>query len=334
MVTGKKEVLKVGVIGTGNHMRNNLLPNLPFLPVKVVSVCSGHIENATYYGSKYGATSFYGNYEEMIENEILDLLLCSINASEHPAVIRHAMENNIPIFIEKPAATKSEILNDLLALNRNNGVMVGFQKRFVPNYRFIREQIEGNKYGKLNYLQLEFGVGAYPSAMGIFLLEVGIHFIDLLRYFIPGVIISDVKKITSGNGRMNISVSFHSAEGAIGNLLLSSNFDWSNCHERVFANFEKMNIEVHNLVDCRMTSNSRTLLNVPLEKVRKKRIYHRNWYPNYISGTLENSSLAQSGFYPEIQYFVSSIIKRRSNEVSNLDNAYQTHLLLEKISNV
>ena len=234
--------------------------------------------------------------------------------------------------MEKPPAKTSKELKDLLNHKQSNNVMVGFQKRFIPNYQFIKQAITSKKYGKLNYLQLEFGVGAYSSGMDEFLLEIGIHFIDLMRYFLPDAQISGVKKIDAGNGRINISASFYSVQNVIGNLLLSSNFDWSNCHERVFVNLEKSNIVVENLVDLKITQNSKTVMGIPLEKVIRKRIYKEQWRPNYISGTNENSSLAQTGFLPELQYFINSVVKKGKNDISNLNNAYQTYLMLEEIN--
>ena len=334
MITGKREFLKLAVIGTGNHCRNNLLPNLPFLPVKVVSVCSAHIKNAEFYGKKYGAENYYDDYVKMMEKEEIDLMICSINAEEHPKVINQLTNKQIPLFVEKPPAKTLKELEKLQGNKQNNKVMVGFQKRFVPNYQFIKEAIISKKYGHLNYLHLEFGVGVFSSNMEEFLLEIGIHFVDLLRFFVPDVKISEVKKTKAENGRMNISVSFSSKQDVIGHLLLSSNFDWSNCHERVFANFEKTNVVVENLVDLKISSNSKTVMKIPLEKVTRKKIFKKQWYPNYISGISENSSLAQTGFLYELDYFVNSVAKKGVNEISNINNAYETYLLLEEINRV
>jgi myo-inositol 2-dehydrogenase/D-chiro-inositol 1-dehydrogenase len=334
MITGKRDILKLAVIGTGNHCRNNLLPNLPFLPVKVVSVCSAHIENAEFYGEKYGALNYYDDYVKMVEKDEVDLIICSVSAEEHPKVINQISKRNIPLFVEKPPAKTLNELEELRSNERNNKVMVGFQKRFVPNYQFIKDSISSKKYGHLNYLQLEFGVGAFSSSMEEFLLEIGIHFVDLLRFFVPDVKISEVKKSKAESGRMNISVSFSSEQDILGHLLLSSNFDWSNCHERVFANFKKINVVVDNLVGIKISSNSKTVMNIPLEKVTRKKIFKKQWYPNYISGISENSSLAQTGFLYELDYFVNSVAKKGVNEVSNLNSAYETYLLLEEINRV
>ena len=99
VISGKINILKLGVIGTGRHCRSNILPNLPFLPVQLISVCSAHLENAEYYGKKYGAQSFYDSYDKMIEEEKLDLIIGSVNAKEHPQMVISAVNQDIPILI-------------------------------------------------------------------------------------------------------------------------------------------------------------------------------------------------------------------------------------------
>jgi predicted dehydrogenase len=164
-------------------------------------------------------------------------------------------------------------------------------------------------------------------------LEIGIHFIDLVRYFTPDAQIKTVLTNEFNNGQINCNITFSTPKNVIGNLHLSSNFDWSNCHERVLVNFEKENIIVNNLVEFSSQSNSKLLLSIPLEKVSKKRIVTENWHPNYVSGSIDNSSLQQAGFLPELKHFCQWVIGHEKNSISNLQNALQTHQLIEQILN-
>jgi myo-inositol 2-dehydrogenase/D-chiro-inositol 1-dehydrogenase len=333
VISGKKNILRLGVIGTGRHCRSNLLPNLPFLPVQLISVCSAHKANAEYYGKKYGAQSFYDQYDDMIEEENLDLIIGPVNSKEHPRMISSALKHNIPIFVEKPVAESSSEIDNLLNLDQNNRVMIGFQKRFAPNYIRIKEAIRENTYGKLHSLYLEFGVGAFGEGIEKFFLEVGLHFIDLIRYFAPDAQIESVLTNEIKKGQINCNIAFSTSDNIIVNLHLSSNFDWSNCHERVLAIFEKENIIVNNLVDYSSRANSKTILSIPMEKVSKKRIVKENWHPNYVSGDVENSSFQQTGFLPELRHFSHWVLGQQKNSISNLQNALGTHQLMDHILN-
>jgi len=331
VITGKKKLLRLGVIGTGRHCRANLLPNLPFLPVQLISICSAHKENAEYYGHKYGAHSFYDDYHEMMKNEKPDLIICAINSDEHPEVIKSAIDKNIPIFVEKPVAESLNQIEDLMKINPHNRVMVGFQKRFNPNYQEIKKAIINNTYGNLHSLHLEFGVGSFREGIKQFLLEVGIHFIDLLRYFVPDAHVEAVLENEIKKGQINYNIAFSNPKNIIGNLHLSSNFDWSNCHERVLVNFEKKNITVNNLVDLSRRENSSTVLSIPIEKVTKKRIFRENWHPNYVSGDVDNSSFQQAGFFPELKHFCQWASGQEKNSISNLQNALETHQFIGQL---
>ena len=331
VITGKKKSLRLGLIGTGRHCRANLLPNLPFLPVELISVCAAHEENAKHYGKKYGALSFYNNFEQMLNDEQLDLIIASVNSDNHSKIITSALSRNLPVFVEKPVGPSLDIISPLLDLDNSEKVMVGFQKRFAPNYKWIKNAIEKKTYGKLHTVQMEFGVGSFTGGIKEFLLEVGIHFIDLMRFFIPNVEIENILIREIKNDQINCNLAFSTKQGIIGNLYLSSNFDWSNCHERVLVNFEKENIVVNNLVDFNSKTNSRSILSIPLEKVSKKRIVNENWHPNYISGDLENSSMQQAGFLPELKHFCNWVGGEGKNSISNLHNAYETHRLIEFI---
>jgi len=331
VLSGEKKTVTLGLIGTGRHARMNIFPTLPFLPVRIRAVCAAHKENAEYYGTKYGAGAFYSSSAEMMDKETLDAVICCVNAEVHAQVIAKALNKGIHVFCEKPAAQTTNDLKKLCDSDSENLVQVGLQKRFVPNYQLLKHAINEKKYGDLHTLQLEFGVGAYNGPAIEFMLEVGIHFIDLLRFLVPDVTIKNVMRQTNQKGKYNYLVSFSGDDSLIGSLLLSSNFDWQNGHERILANFEKINVVIENLVNISTTENSRTLFSIPLEKVTKKRIVHEMWHPNYISGEIQNSSLQQSGFLPELQHFVDCVLGRAKNQISNLENSVKTHNLIDEI---
>jgi hypothetical protein len=128
-----------------------------------------------------------------------------------------------------------------------------------------------------------------------------------------------------------VLVSFCGSDDVVGNLLLSSNFDWRSCHERVLAVCDRLHVAVENLVDLRITPSSRSLAGLPLEQVTRRRVYGRHWRPGWVSGTPEDSSLAQTGFLHELRAFVDMAQGRGSQRLSDLDNALRTHRMLEEI---
>ena len=289
------------------------------------------LENMRNYGLHISRNVGDASLVLMLDEQELDLIIASVNADTHPQLIASAINKNVPIFVEKPVASSIDQIEKLIKLDKDKMVMVGFQKRFAPNYRLIKEAIDKKNYGDLHALHLEFGVGSLSEGTEFFLLEVGIHFIDLLRYFTSGIQIESVLIKEIKKGQLNCNIAFSAKDNVIGNLYLSSNFDWSNCHERVLASFEKENILVDNLVDYSSRSNSKSFLSIPLEKISKKRMVKEIWHPNYITGDVVNSSHYQAGFLPELQHFCRWVSREEKNSISNLENAHETHRLMESI---
>ena len=213
VLKGEAPTVKIGIIGTGRHSRNNLLPCLPHLPVRVISACAKHRENAELCGSAYGAAQFYDNNAETVDKSEIDAAVCSVSAEGHPGVIERALEHGVPLFVEKPAATNTASLETLIGNNHKNNVTVGFQKRFVPVYTELKKFIDNGEYGKLHLLQMEFGVGAVSNGAD-FVQDVGIHFLDLLRFFLPNVDLKNSKEKTITTKKTDLMLTLESDIGS------------------------------------------------------------------------------------------------------------------------
>ena len=334
-VTGQTPDLpKLAVVGTGRHGRSNLWPALAALPVSIPAVCSAHLDNARHWGSRLGATVFYDDFRAMLDAEALNGIVASVGPALHADLIAACLDRNLPCFVEKPAGPSAESVQ-LLAEHANaSRVMVGFQKRHAPSYVLIHEAIQKKRWGKLESLHLEFGVGAFGKTVQDFLLEVGIHFADLVRFFAPDLKLVSVRRSAYNNGRGQVLAQFETPSGVLGHLTLSSAMDWSNGHERVLAQFERATVTVENLVDVTLTPHARTVAGVPLDKVFRHRRYREAWRPNYVTGVTGEGSLAQSGFLPELAAFVHTVIGEKKADVSSLANAAATHRLIEELARV
>ena len=225
-------------------------------------------------------------------------------------------------------------LETLISKNYKNNVTVGFQKRFVPLYTELKKFIDKGEYGKLHLLQMEFGVGAVSNGTD-FVQDVGIHFLDLLRFFLPDVDLKHIKEKTITNKKSDVLVTFESGDGGvIGTLMLSSNFHWNMSHERVIANFDESNVVAENLTELKISATSKTFLSQPTEKLFGATTYESRTRPNFTPGVLTNSSLVISGFLPELRYFIECVKTGCEHEVSSLQNAMETQQLVERIIDV
>src|SRR5690349_5571451 len=134
------------------------------------------------------------------------------------------MEAGLPVYTEKPPAATAAEARGMWEASRRLGVtcMTGFKKRFAPAYRAARAAIEDPAFGAPSLLAASVGSGPYrndpadPSSQ--FLLDFGIHAIDLARY-----LLGDVAEVTARRqGDDSYAVTLAYASGAVGVLALSA----------------------------------------------------------------------------------------------------------------
>src|SRR5699024_6127760 len=75
-------MLKVGVIGVGSISHNHIKPYLQNDNVELVALCDLNEQRLKEKGDKYGVTTLYTKYEELLENKDIDAVsICTWNNS-------------------------------------------------------------------------------------------------------------------------------------------------------------------------------------------------------------------------------------------------------------
>ena len=88
-----------------------------------------------------------------------DAVLVSSPASEHIANARPFAQQNIPLFLEKPLAARSEELGDFTAqcVASSGFMMVGYVLRFLPALHAIKKYVQGGILGQIHTARIEVG---------------------------------------------------------------------------------------------------------------------------------------------------------------------------------
>src|ERR1700712_1930444 len=81
----------------------------------------------------------------------LDAVLIATPSSTHVDMVTWALESGLPAMCEKPIAINLETLDQLIVIaeSKSTPVMVGFQRRFDPTLRPLREAIAKGELGQL-----------------------------------------------------------------------------------------------------------------------------------------------------------------------------------------
>lgn len=120
-------------------------------------------------------TPTYTNWEEMLDQEALDIVSVATYAPVHAEITVGCAKQGIrAIYCEKPIATRLSDAEQMLEACDEAGVLLvlNHQRRFNVNHRRLRELIAADGLGELTSASLQWGSGRLGN--------VGTHMIDAL----------------------------------------------------------------------------------------------------------------------------------------------------------
>ena len=124
MDTAKKKKMRVGVVGCG-AISDIYLTNMinRFENLEVVSCCAGHIENAKKKAEQYGIRGC--TYEEMLEDDSIEMIVVLTPAPTHEGLIRQALEAGKHVYTEKTMTIAPETAAELIRLAEEKHLYLG-----------------------------------------------------------------------------------------------------------------------------------------------------------------------------------------------------------------
>lgn len=143
------------------------------------------------------------NPEIHLVNDFSKLLLdrfshAVVSAPHEFAVeISHQLLNQgLQVLMEKPMGRNLQESRSLLQNHFSNNLSIGFNYRFMPGVKKLREIIQNHQLGEIYSIKVDLGHGGRPEdkeswklnsikAGGGVLLDPGIHVIDLLNHIFP-----------------------------------------------------------------------------------------------------------------------------------------------------
>jgi myo-inositol 2-dehydrogenase/D-chiro-inositol 1-dehydrogenase len=189
-------ILNVGVIGAGRigkiHVDN--LRGIPQLRVKSVSdVAIEHLES--WAKEKQIEVLTTNIYDILNDPEINAVFICS-PTNTHAMLIKEAAAAGKHIFCEKPVSFSVEETKEALDVVEKAGVklQVGFNRRFDPNFRKIRQLVQEGQIGNPQILRITSrdpeppSVDYIRSSGGLFM-DMTIHDFDMARYIMDSEVV-------------------------------------------------------------------------------------------------------------------------------------------------
>lgn len=141
---------KIGIIGGGirGHMYAQSLRGFPGADVRAVSDLSEEAARRT--ADAFGLAA-YTDHRRMLDENDLDAVIVATPDFAHRTPAVDAAERGLHLLLEKPLATTTEDADAIGAAVRAAGVecMVGFENRWNPAVRRIRELAESGGLGQV-----------------------------------------------------------------------------------------------------------------------------------------------------------------------------------------
>lgn len=212
---------RIAIVGAGRHASGSIYPFIGKAGAELVGVCDLNGELAARNARRFGGRA-YGDLETMLNKEGPDGVIICIGPDAHAQLAPIALRRGIPVYTEKPAAATAQETLELARLSAETGVLctTAFKKRYAVAYDRARRWLDGFAAGALCSVSMARRSGHYSneSPRHDFLLDFGIHGIDLLQY-----LAGDADKVfcfgRGGGHAYAISIRFRS--GAVGAM------DWN-----------------------------------------------------------------------------------------------------------
>ena len=178
----------------------------------IYAVGARNIEKAEKFSSNYNVEKIYGNYDEMLKDEKIDVVYISTPHSNHYEYIMESLRNNKNVLCEKAITVNSNQLNEIVSLAKEKNLIVAEAMTIyhMPLYKRLRKLVDDGKLGKIKMIQVNFGsLKEYdvtnrffsPDLAGGALLDIGTYALSFTRYFLssqPDEILTTVKKFETG----------------------------------------------------------------------------------------------------------------------------------------
>ncbi|NOQ39810.1 MAG: inositol 2-dehydrogenase [Anaerolineales bacterium] len=182
--------IRVGLIGAGRIGRVHA-EHLAYriLEANLVAVSDIFVEAAEKLASDFQIPATYKDHRRIMEDKTIEAVVICSSTDTHSMMIEEAATAGKHIFCEKPIDHDLSKIDRALAVVEQSGVklQVGFNRRFDPNFKRVREIVAAGEIGDPHILHITSRDPGPPPieyikvSGGIFL-DMTIHDFDMARF--------------------------------------------------------------------------------------------------------------------------------------------------------
>lgn len=208
-----------GIIGLGN-IAHEFAEHFDQETSELAAVASRTIDKAEAFAQRYHIPKAYGSYQEMLNDQEIDIIYIAVPNRQHSQHIMEALAANKHVLCEKAITMNKKELTEAMKLaEEKNLVLAEAMTIFnMPLYQQLRSLIDTNKLGSLKMIQAPFGSYKDPDPTNRFfnpelaggaLLDIGTYAVSFARFFLssqPEVIASTMVPFETGVDEQSVTI--------------------------------------------------------------------------------------------------------------------------------
>lgn len=221
----------VAFVGAGNYAAAKLMPAFKKTGARLKVVASRGGISGAHAGRKFGFETMTTDIDSVFDDPEVEVVVIATRHDSHGRLACQALRAGKHVFVEKPLALTVDELTEIerayletKAAGGNPLVMVGFNRRFAPHVRRMKDLLAS--MGEAKALVMTVNAGAIPDDHWLQDLEVGggrivgeaCHFVDLLRYLTGVPIIHHSVSFMGAPPGDTCTIQFGFEDGSIGSI--------------------------------------------------------------------------------------------------------------------
>ncbi|KHD36228.1 dehydrogenase [Clostridium acetobutylicum] len=156
--------IRWGILGLGN-IANKFAQTIKSMDsVELYAVASRNKKKAEAFGKEYEVPSkkCYGSYEQLVEDESIDVVYISVPHVFHKELSILCLKNGKAVLCEKPVTMNENEIEEVIRVAKENKLffMEAMKTRFLPINQKIKSLISEGRIGEVRLLQADFGFKA------------------------------------------------------------------------------------------------------------------------------------------------------------------------------
>ncbi len=170
--------------------------------VEKYAVASRDLQRAEAFANEWGFAKAYGSYQELVQDEEVELIYVCTPHSHHYECAKLCLEHGKNVLVEKPFTVNAKQAEELIALAKEKNVLIAeaIWTRYMPSRKMIDDLIERGTIGKVTSLMSNLGYELQdkarlqePELAGGALLDLGVYTINFARMIMK----KEVKEVHS-----------------------------------------------------------------------------------------------------------------------------------------